>query len=99
MYSLRVERLRTPLEGVFSSLSVRVIVVPMQVHSISEIDASQDGENVGLNEGDEDFQTVDRNRECERQPADQKRQRKGHSEEDSQNGMARRHVREQSNRQ
>jgi hypothetical protein len=55
VYVERFERLRTPLEGVFSSLSARVIVVPMQVHSISEIDAGQDGENVGLNKGNEDL--------------------------------------------
>ena len=56
---------------------VRVFAVSVQVHGISEIDAGQDGENVGLNEGNDDFQAVDGNREGERQPGDQKRQRKG----------------------
>ena len=59
-----------------------VLRMSMQSDGIAQVHTGQDGENIGLNKGDEDLEPVDRHRHHEREPADQKRQRERHTRGD-----------------
>ena len=71
----------------------------VQMECVSQIDAGQDGKNIGLNERDPDFQSVHRNRERKGQPPDQQSAADGEAEEDPENHVAGRHIRKQPNGQ
>src|SRR4029077_15581254 len=66
------------------------------VDCIIQIDTGQDGENIGLQDGDADFEAGQRDDEGERSPAAEDAQHDHEAAEHLQHGMARRHVGEQS---
>ena len=74
---------------------MRVVIVAVQMECVSQIDAGQHGENIGLNKRDTDFQPVHRDGKGERQPADQHPAADCQPEQHSQDHVARRHVGEQ----
>src|SRR5262245_31092647 len=69
------------------------------VDRIVQIDAGQDGEHVGLQDGDEDFQAGQRHDKGERRPSAEDSEHDDEAAEHLQHGMASRHVGEQSHGQ
>jgi hypothetical protein len=56
--------------GVTLSL-MRMLLMPMQMERIPQVDACEHGEDVRLDKRNSDFQSVHRDRERKRQPSDQ----------------------------
>ena len=50
---------------------MRVLIMAMQMKCVSQIDAGQDGKNIGLDQGDAAFEDVDRNGKGKGDPPDQ----------------------------
>src|SRR5688572_4207760 len=71
----------------------------MQMDGVVEIDAGQDDEDIGLQEGDADLQARQRDDEGERRPTGEKAQRDHEAAEHLQHGVAGHHVREEPHRE
>ena len=64
-----------------------------------EIETRQNGEDIGLQQGDADFQTGQRDQEQQRRPAQKQAKRNDETAEHFQHGVAGHHIGEQSHRQ
>ena len=80
-------------EGFSAALSVRMLIMAMQMIGIPNVDAGQNGKYIGLNERDTDFQSIYRNRKGKGQPSNQQSAADRHAEQDSENHVTSRHIR------
>ena len=71
---------------------MRVLIMAMQMKCVSQINTTQHGKNVSLNERDADFQDIDSHREDKRQPPDQQSTADRHAEQHAEQHMASRHI-------
>lgn len=79
---------------------MRMLIMAMQVKGVPQVDTGQDGKNVGLNAcNEEDFQSIDGNRNRHGQPADQQSTADREAGQNREHHVACRHVRKEPNSQ